>query len=145
MDCCPLYLTWPCVIIMMTLTANQSVKKKRCLKIWSLQIHPPTTFPLLSCQLRLLCKTQGPDEWTHPVSQSNLTTTEFWMSETNLQPSITWKKEKKKWGGRWLDTSCARVKIVCSPNSLEALKKRGLNAQLCALVCPWIDLHYQNK
>lgn len=27
-DRCPSCLTWPCVIIMMTLTANQSVQKK---------------------------------------------------------------------------------------------------------------------
>lgn len=28
-DRCPSCLTWPCVIIMMTLTANQSVQKKK--------------------------------------------------------------------------------------------------------------------
>lgn len=31
------------------------------------------------------------------------------------------------------------------PKFTRSLKKRGLNAQLCAPVYPWIDLHYQNK
>lgn len=38
-DLCPLYLTRPCAIIM-TLTANQSVKIKRCLRFEPLQISP---------------------------------------------------------------------------------------------------------
>lgn len=118
-DHCPSYLTRPCVIIMMTLTANQSVKKVP--KIW-----PPTNPPYThSCQLRLLCKTQGRDEWTHPPSKSNLTNTELWMSENNLQLSITWK---------WLVGHFhATVKIVCSPNSLEALKVGVLNAKFVPL------------
>lgn len=46
------------------------------------------------------------------------------MSETNLQLSINVK----------MDFSHAAVKIVCSPNSLEALTKRGgLNAQFVPL------------
>lgn len=69
-----------------------SKKKKKVPKIWPLQI-PPLPHPHThSCQLRLLCKTQGRDEWTHPtVTIQPHKHWELWMSETNLQLSINVK------------------------------------------------------
>lgn len=49
----------------------------------------------------------------------------FWMSEINLQLSITWK---------WLvGLFLATVKIVCSPKFTRSLKREGLNAKFVPL------------
>lgn len=119
---------------MMTLTANQSVKKQK----GAYDLTPSNPRPRThSCQLRLLCKTQGRDEWTRPLSQSNLTKHwELRMSETNLQLSIKWKWQ--------VGLFHATVKIVCSPNSLEALKEGVWMLNLRP--CLFLDrLHYKTK
>lgn len=110
---------------------SQSIKQsKRCLRFNPFQSPPPNSpTPLLPASPAMQ---DSGSRWVNSptVEIQPHKHWELWMSENNLQLSIT-----RKW---LVGLFHAMVKIVCSPNSLEALKEgvgggRGFNAEFVPL------------
>lgn len=114
---------------------SQPISKKKVPKIWFLHTHTHQN----SCHLRLLCKTRGRAERARPLSQSNLTYAE---SSECLKPIFNCQSMWK-----WLvGLFHATVKIVCSPNSLRSLKKKGFElTNACPCMCFLDHLHYKTQ
>lgn len=88
----------PRVIIMMTLAANQSVKKK-VPKIWPPSNPPPPPLHTLT-PASFACYARLRVEWTHPLSQSNLTNSESYECLKlifNCQSTWKWTFPMQRW------------------------------------------------
>lgn len=114
---------------------SQSISnKKRCLRFDPLK--PPYTHTH-SCHLRLLCKTQGRDEWTHPLSQSNLTNTESYECLKLIFSCQSCEND-------WLDWFPRNGEDCMQPNFTTSLKRGVWTLNLCP--CLFLDLlHNKNK